>query len=154
MRVVTCPEEFKIVYPLTEDDVGPVVFMAGGITGCPDWQSEVINHYKNGPQANSTTVLLNPRRTNFDITNPRLSEQQIAWECRHIRKADWVYFWFPKEGKCLITLYELGEAIGSGRNVRVACHPEYERAFDVHQQLALALPELVVMSSLEELYSL
>jgi hypothetical protein len=35
----------------------PAVFLAGGITGCPDWQAELVRMLADVPVA-----LLNPRR--------------------------------------------------------------------------------------------
>jgi hypothetical protein len=49
-QYVECPDEF--------DGDGPGLFLAGGITGCPDWQSEVRNLIEP-----SEWTLLNPRRS-------------------------------------------------------------------------------------------
>ena len=89
---------------LTEYEPGPLpaVFLAGGITGCPGWQQEIV-----GRLHDLSVVLLNPRRANFPINDPTAAPQQIEWEHRH-PKADTIAFWFPCETLCPITLYELG----------------------------------------------
>lgn len=148
MKVIIPPN----TYTPKEGDIS--VFMAGGITGCPDWQREVIARLSESPAVVSPLVLLNPRRPSFDTSRDEESDFQIRWEHEHLRKAKHIFFWFPKEGKCMITLYELGWAIGAGRSIRVGCHPEYERAFDVHKQVTLAKPGMTVVSTLEEVYGL
>jgi hypothetical protein len=48
-RYVECPDEY--------DGVGSSLFLAGGITGCPDWQADLRAQLGDLPLA-----LLNPRR--------------------------------------------------------------------------------------------
>ena len=79
------------------------IFLSGGITGCPEWQLEIINLLKD-----FDIVLLNPRRKIFPIDDPNASDEQIKWEFDHLRKADAILFWFPRESICPIALYELG----------------------------------------------
>ena len=59
---------------LTEYEPGslPTVFLAGGITGCVDWQKEIASRLRDLP-----LVLLNPRRANFPINDPSAASQQI-----------------------------------------------------------------------------
>jgi hypothetical protein len=45
---------------------------------------------------------------NFSMNDPTASKDQIQWEFEHLRKADTILFWFPKESICPIALYELG----------------------------------------------
>jgi len=49
MKHVKCPEE--------SDGGKRSVFLAGGITGCEDWQDEIVEMLKD-----TNFVLLNPRR--------------------------------------------------------------------------------------------
>ncbi|HET8686045.1 MAG TPA: nucleoside 2-deoxyribosyltransferase domain-containing protein [Methanosarcina sp.] len=127
------------------------IFMAGGITGCPDWQKEILQKIEGTPVV-SNYVYYNPRRSSFDTSRKEDSQYQIEWEYKYLRNAAYTYFWFPKEGKCMITLLELGMALVSYRMIRVGCHPEYERAFDVYHQVRLARPDLTIHTSLEDLY--
>lgn len=78
--------------------------IAGGISGCGDWQVKIkeLIHSK----ANDL-ILINPRRANFDVTNPSMTEEQIIWEHNHLSKSTAVLFYFPSETLCPITLYEL-----------------------------------------------
>ena len=63
---------------LTIDVVNmPTVFLAGGITGCSDWQQEMVELL-----ADTEYLLANPRRKNFPIGNPEAAEEQIKWEWR------------------------------------------------------------------------
>lgn len=74
MRVITAPEPLNI----KDDDV--VVFLAGGITNCPNWQWNVIKLLKDAVNDYPNLVILNPRRDNFPIDDPNASEEQITWD--------------------------------------------------------------------------
>src|SRR5438105_13923542 len=95
MRIVEAPEN--------HDGLGPALFLAGGITGCPDWQADLIKML-----ADTDLTLLSPRRRRYPVSNPTLAEEQIDWEFRHLRQATAIVFWFPRETLCPIALYELG----------------------------------------------
>lgn len=131
------------------------IFLAGGITGCPDWQSEIIGLIEE--PKNFDLNLLSPRRP----FAPEDIEQQIKWEFLHLRKADCIAFWFPCETLCPITLYELGAA-GLLCNLKmrtaddtptllVGCHPKYTRKDDIDIQMRLARPDVEVVYSLADL---
>lgn len=141
---LTSPEEYVVTdYPPSF----VTVFLAGGITGCPDWQAEMETKLEGIPNL----VTFNPRRPSFDVRDPSWSVEQIAWEHRHLSIADYTLFWFPKEGMCMITLFELGKLLGQGKPIFLGCHPEYVRAFDVQQQARLMRPWLPIAESVEEL---
>lgn len=139
MKLIKCPE----VWTPNHDQS---VFLAGGITGCPDWQTDMVDLL-----ASTDFTLLNPRREKFDITNTKLSDQQIEWEFDHLYIADAVLFWFPCETLCPISLYELGSCASLPMQIFVGCHPDYARKFDVIKQLSLARPEIIVAGTLQEL---
>lgn len=141
MTEIKCPDVMRFK-PLDST----AIFMAGGITGCPDWQREVVNQLRSIPKL----ILINPRRDNWDLT--KSSEEQIEWEHRHLHMADYTYFWFPKEGQCAITLFELGMALGEKRNIRVGVEPGYWRELDVREQVKQAAPHITVVNTLYELY--
>ncbi len=132
--------------PDTYDGSGRSVFLAGGITGCPDWQSEVVNFLKG-----SAITLFNPRRTNFPIHDPSASEFQIKWEYDHLRKASAILFWFPCETLCPIVLYELGAWSMTNKPIFVGVHPEYQRRQDVELQIKFVRPDVKVVYSIPDL---
>lgn len=134
----------------------PFIFMAGGITGCPEWQDEMINQllqytWMEDDPDRYKALLLNPRRKNFPIEDPTAAEKQIKWEHDMLRKADAILFWFPKETICPIVLYELGAWSMRDKPIFVGVHPEYSRKQDVEIQTRLARPEVPVTYSLDDL---
>lgn len=145
MEVVTCPEELVLIGPIADY---PSVFLGGGISNCPDWQNDIIAKFA---EAGSNVVLVNPRRSNFDITNPDMSKQQIGWEYNHLKAVDGTLFWFPCETLCPITLFELAKQAALGRRIFVGCHPNYARKFDVEEQLRLMGFKDPVVDNLDDL---
>lgn len=121
------------------------IFLAGGISGCPDWQSEVIE-LLDGEQG----VALNPRRSGGFIDD--IADEQISWEYHALRSVHTVFFWFPKETLCPIALLELGAftQIPQTRLI-VGTHPDYQRRFDVIKQLQLSRWEVTVHDNLEDM---
>src|SRR5262249_22968491 len=126
-------------------DRTPSVFLAGGITNCPDWQAEMTTHLQDEP-----VTLLNPRRCNFPIGAPDAAPKQIAWEHRHLRLADAVLFWFPCETLCPIVLYELGAWSMTDKPLFVGAHPAYERLHDVVVQTGLVRADVLVVFSMQD----
>src|SRR6266436_6292557 len=78
--------------PQTYDGNETSLFLAGGITGCPDWQFLMGT----GLQILTDLVVFNPRRKNFTM-HKDAAREQIAWEHEHLRKATAISFWFPCE---------------------------------------------------------
>jgi hypothetical protein len=122
------------------------IFLAGGITGCPNWQQEIVHLLWD-----TDLVVLNPRRTVFPIHNPDVAEEQITWEYRHLREANAILFWFPCETLCPIVLYELGAWSMTTKPIYVGVHPEYQRRRDVEIQMSLVRPEVEVVYSVQRL---
>ncbi|MEK6905685.1 MAG: nucleoside 2-deoxyribosyltransferase domain-containing protein [Nanoarchaeota archaeon] len=122
------------------------LFLAGGITGCPDWQADLTDLLRD-----TDLVLLNPRRTNFPIPYQKSAQEQIEWEYCHLIKADAISFWFPKETVCPITLFELGVYLTRDKPIFIGIHPEYARRRDVEIQTSLANPELELVYDLNSL---
>jgi hypothetical protein len=140
-------EAMLYVEALKEYEPGPlpVVFLAGGISGT-DWQREII-----ALLGDEDVVLLNPRRAAFPIDDSSAGPEQIAWEHRHLRLADAVLFWFPRETLCPIALYELGAWSMNAKPLFVGVHPDYLRRQDVEVQTRLARPEVPVVNSVADL---
>lgn len=125
------------------------LFLAGGITNCPDWQSEMIKKLKHLREL----VIFNPRRKNFDISNPGASEEQINWEFNYLMDADFILFWFATGSIQPIALLELGKYALSNDHVPVfiGCDPKYERKQDIEIQTKLARPEIQIVYTLDDL---
>ncbi len=120
------------------------LFLAGGITGCPDWQKEAVEELKD-----CDIVVFNPRRANFPIGNSNAAKRQIAWEYDKLKRSDLISFWFPKETICPIVLYELGAWSKTNKAIVVGVHPEYTRRRDVEIQMSLVRPRLEVQVGFE-----
>jgi hypothetical protein len=133
--------------PNALDIEGPSIFIAGGITGTNEWQLPFIEMWK--PMVHNGGTILNPRRKDFPMGDLEEGKIQIAWEQQALQAADAVSFWFPHETLCPITLFELGIICKTDKALMVGCHPEYQRAFDVKQQLSLYRPEVKVVDTLE-----
>jgi len=137
-KYVEAPEEF--------DGTDQGLFCAGGITGCPNWQKEMLKLLES-----SCWVLLNPRRASFPLDDPNAARQQIEWEYKHLRIAKAILFWFPCESVCPIALYELGAWSMTNKRLFVGVHPNYLRRQDVEIQTGLVRPDIRIVYSLEAL---
>lgn len=141
--IIEAPNE---VYSLQNNE-NVKLFLAGGITNCPDWQSVMIEKLKNIPGL----TIYNPRRKDFPIGDPNASEAQITWEYNHLRDADIVLFWFSRGSLNPIVLFELGKMIGLNKKIIIGIDPEYERKRDVEIQSKLSIPDICIEYSFEGL---
>lgn len=112
------------------------LFIAGGISNCPDWQSDMVKLCDL-----DLFDVVNPRRYGgFDRTGDT-AQEQITWEHRALEMVDACLFWFPCETLCPITLFELGKMLHkcSQHSIQLAVgwHPDYQRAFDLQVQIGL-----------------
>ena len=122
------------------------IFLAGGITSCPDWQQEMVKLL-----SETDFTLLNPRQKNFPIGEPEAAREQISWEYRHLREAYSILFWFPEETLCPIVLFELGYWLARDKPLFIGVHPNYARRQDVEIQTDLEWPGGQIAYSLEDL---
>ena len=134
-----------IRFPVELTDEAPAVFLAGGISNTEDWQSVVAEELRSMAGA-----VINPRRDDYPDTETAAREQ-IAWEFRHLQRADLFSFWFPPQTLCPIALFELGAGCSSGVPLVVGADPEYTRRLDLLVQLSLRRPEVVLVNSLPAL---
>jgi len=125
---------------------GNAIFLAGGITGCPDWQSAICQML-----SDTDLTLVNPRRKNFPIDDPNAAKEQITWEYNHLRLVDAILFWFPPQTLCPIVLYELGAQSETAMPIFVGVDPNYSRRQDVEIQTGLARPNVDIVYSLRDL---
>lgn len=147
MKVITAPE----IYVKQPGDV--FVFLAGGITKCPDWQSEVIknlgNSFINKFDRNDHLIVFNPRRKDFDITDPDASIKQIEWEFNALENCDiFSMFFCESESVQPICMYELGRNIARIQmrfpknwddRLVITTEKDYSRRNDVEVQCRLAI---------------
>ena len=146
MRYIECPASMEL------ENGEHTVFMAGGITGCGNWQQQM----KEMLDANDAQItLINPRRAHWPTgvgSDSEISRSQIEWEWRAFTKSKAVLFWFPPDTLCPIALFELGKiAVQHDLPLFVGCHPDYKRIFDVKVQLELERPGVKVVESLHNL---
>lgn len=123
------------------------LFLGGGISNCPMWQNEMLKLLASFQRM----MVFNPRRKDFDTSDLQMEEGQIRWEYFYLNMANMIMFWFPAETLCPITLYELGSWVKTNKRIFVGHHPNYARKRDLHIQLKLARPSLVVATELEEM---
>ena len=131
--------------PNPELPPGPSLFLAGGITGCRDWQRDAISAL-----ADTDITIFNPRRAVWP-SDPKEVDRQIAWERERLNYATLISFWFTPETICPITLLELGYSLEKSAEVAVGCAPEYSRKKDVESQLHLTYPAAAIDVSLDRL---
>lgn len=133
----------------------PAIFLAGGITGCPQWQMSLIEKLKDQP-----ATIFNPRRKEFDVSKIEESRKQIEWEFVALWMADIVPFWFPKEALCPIALYELGAHLVRSKMARapavlpkicIGIEPGYQRELDIRFQKDFIAPETPIFVTLDEM---
>jgi hypothetical protein len=135
MIVITAPHLYIPKY----DDV--TVFLAGGITGCRDWQKETIEHLRKFVGRDDTQVVVyNPRQEDFDINNPAATIDQITWEYQYLNQVDIFSMYFVGGTQIQpICMYELGRYIKSyDQNQVISVEKDYMRKEDVVIQVALA----------------
>lgn len=153
-KYIQCPDVFDRSAIPPE---WPIVFLAGGITNCPIWQTELAELL-----SDTKIVVINPRRENFPSVeeNPNIAREQIQWEFDHIKIAtnDFLVtrscamsFWFTDATVQPITLFELGKASIIAKNLFVGVSPNYIRREDVEIQLELERPDTKIASTIKGL---
>ena len=130
------------------------IFLAGGITGCPNWQFDMIwelnNLANSGLYELGGLVIFNPRRDDFDVNDSKATIEQIKWEHKCLEKCDICSFFFPaSDTDQPITLYELGKN-KSMHSCVVGIQEGYKRAEDVRVQLTLDGDYCSIYHSYEE----
>lgn len=149
LTVIQAPEEES-----SDDKYVGRLFLAGGISNCPDWQTELLQHPKLKWIVDAYSLkatVFNPRRIDFNMNDPNESVRQINWEFRYLQKCDKILFWFPKETLCPITLFEYGKWIGSNKTLFVGCHNDYARKMDLFVQTSLARPTQKIHTDFDSL---
>jgi len=171
-RLITAPTAYEV-------GSNEVLFLAGGITNCPDWQKEFFSSIENLPNLD----VLNPRREVWDAKDLTAREGQIMWEHQGLQRCSMISFWFCKETiqptallefgrwSALVTPYittdlehlpryhtEIRDRYAVGLNliqerkrIFVGIHPEYEKRKDIEIQLELERSGHSISYTLEDL---
>jgi len=140
---------FEIVEaPKVPKSKGIQIFIAGGISNCPYWQSALIEKLQKDQRIldemircheyskESKIIFLNPRRKKV----PPESETkiQITWEFNNLNVADIICFWFSEGSPNPIVLFEYARLLSKRYlNIVVGCHENYVRRMDVVIQTEL-----------------
>lgn len=141
MKVITAPTD----YIMKPDEIS--VFLAGGITNCPDWQEDVITELGSYNDTDKL-VIFNPRRDNFPIDKPTDATEQIEWEFTQLENMD-IFSMYFSAGKSdqPICMYELGRNIVRMQTrfpmdwedrIIISAERDYKRLQDVIIQTNLA----------------
>jgi hypothetical protein len=125
------------------------IFLAGGISGCRDWQKELVE--KIGDSKCDITVF-NPRRKSFDTSSDiKTAFNQIKWEFDRLHGSDIVSYWFSKETVCPLSLFELGGGLQRRhQTIVVGIDEGYTKANDVVIQIGLCRPDIKVHVGFED----
>lgn len=119
------------------------IFLAGGISGCENWQKHVAEKLSNLDYA----TVVNPRRDDWKVDKDEVKEsaRQIKWEFEYIRKTTDILFWFTDDTLQPISLYELGAALERnkcyqneiGQRIFLGSDKNYKRVLDLKIQAKL-----------------
>lgn len=125
------------------------VFLAGGITNCPNWQKETLEHLEDYKPNN--LIVFNPRRKTFDVTDPAAAQKQIEWEYKYLNEMDIFSMYFAAgDSPQPICMYELGRHLERMKarfpqdwksRIVVSVEDGYCRAEDVKIQMSLVTGE-------------
>lgn len=118
----------------------PWVFLAGGISNCPDWRRDLLEI----PDIQEREcTFINPRQEQFDFSSPMAGITQVSWEFAMLNACDAIVFWFARGSDNPITLFEYGRWMGQKSSV-AGVDPQYSRRQDVALQTTLYCPDLPV----------
>lgn len=131
-------------------DYGIKIFLAGGISQCPNWQEEIVKKLIDDNRVNIKgirIVIFNPRCKEVPEETP-----QIIWEYERLHKSDIISFWFSVGSMNPITLFEYGSHLNTNKTLVVGCHPEYLRKNNVVVQTKLVNPNQKVNEDFDSFY--
>lgn len=134
------------------------LFLAGGITGVSDWQSEIIERLMKDSENKihdylSNVIIYNPRRQKFPIHIIEESYKQITWEYNKLKNSDVICFWFASGSLNPIVLFEYGKFITNNRvKIIVGIDPDYERKIDVEIQTKLERSDININYNIVDFY--
>lgn len=113
-----------VIHPCPVQPI-PDLFLAGSISGAPDWQSTAC-------AALPDLTIANPRSPTWDADAPPSAVwRQIRWERMNLKQARWISFRFAAGTDSPITFAELGEFASSGRVIAVGVELGFSRYLNV-----------------------
>lgn len=135
------------------------LFMAGGISGCWNWQDalyQAVAYHLDRllPTGweldNKPFTIASPRRAHGLEKDGNAAAEQIAWEYEAMGRTALTSFYFTRDTVQPITLLELGKHLSQpwGNHI-TACELGYERAFDVYTQTNLSLEDTTLNPGVE-----
>lgn len=129
-------------------DYGIKIFLAGGISNCPNWQEEITEKLINDNRLKDVKIIIfNPRCKEIPEENP-----QIIWEYERLHKSDIISFWFSVGSMNPITLFEYGSHLNTNKTLVVGCHPEYIKKNNVIIQTKMVNPNQKVNEDFDSFY--
>ena len=137
MWIYTAPGDY------IKDSLDVTCFLAGGITGCKNWQETTLLYLNSMEKCGidlSHLVIFNPRREDFPINDPTAAEEQIKWEFDKLNSCD-IFSMFFAEGESdqPICMYELGRhLLCEHKAFIIGIEDGYKREQDVLIQTKLA----------------
>lgn len=150
MITITAPEDY------VKQPEQVCVFLAGGITNCPNWQNTVINQLQ---WVDDNLLVCNPRRENFPIGVRSESFKQVEWEYRWLERMDIFSMYFSGgESDQPICMYELGRNLlriqtrfpfDWEKRIVITCEKGYRRRDDVYIQTGLATGNKVMVHDID-----
>jgi len=150
---------FEIVQsPGETTSKGIRLFIAGGISNCPQWQNELIERLQNDERIKEENYEEGEEPVNIIIFNPRCKEipeekPQVTWEFNKLKSSDIISFWFSEGSMNPITLFEYGRYLDSKKKIIVGCHPDYPRKSNVIIQTELENPKITINENFEDFYN-
>lgn len=152
MKVIQAPNEYYI----TGSEIP--CFMAGGLQKC-DWHNEFLDMLSDLDPHH--LVVYNPKRSSFDMSDPKEAERQIKWEFKFLnmyldRPYIFSMYFDDSESSQPICFYELGRYMALlspyFEHAVISSHPKFSRSLDVLVQVGLVTedPNFVKLCSPEE----
>ena len=89
------------------------VFLAGGISGCPNWQKEVIEHLGDYPDTDDL-IVFNPRGDIFEKDEIDKDDLYVQWRWENyfLKNIDIFSIYFCEGKSQSFSMYELGKFFG------------------------------------------
>jgi len=136
------------------------LYLAGGMSNCPNWQKEFTQHFENLKDDCQTMMrcfwlnnltIINPRRNNYDPTKKSEVKKQTMWEYSHIKSSDAMVFYFPEESICSSALLQYGKCLASNKKIFLGIDESYTKLLDLYTITRLERPDQPINYSLKDL---
>ena len=143
-----------------------LIFLAGGITNCSDWQKSLIENLQltlKEKEYFSNLIFINPRRkSSIFFKNEEEIIKQIKWEFKYLNKCDLFTMFFDnsKLSDQPICFYELGKYLNQFQNIYKNNYEEhiiisykkgFRRTLDLKIQVDLATNSKIKPIEIEEI---